>query len=254
MMEKQAKHSSRSAVNAGSNSVHKKDSWKSRYWSATNPILTHEIPLHDVKVGIEYVSTRIIGPIVLSETINPHRCDTHFLTLYSNTGRFFSKIVLWECFGDNKQGNVASSFDIFELILPCCLCGTSKNKQCSSDPCTEDDTKEIFWWNSSRCVVINKQIVIYMLVSKTTMLSYSTIYTTCYRQYDHLQAWMYVIWNQVECVKNILLAINSAVLLLLWYRNHFLTISICRTRRSTVRKACNLVGLSNGCGKWVDWL
>lgn len=44
--------------------------------------MTHEVPLLDVEGGIEYVSARIIGNIVLSETINPHRCNKHILTLF----------------------------------------------------------------------------------------------------------------------------------------------------------------------------
>jgi hypothetical protein len=42
-----------------------------RYWSSQNPHLTHEAPLHSVKVGVWCVSARrIVGPVFFKETFN----------------------------------------------------------------------------------------------------------------------------------------------------------------------------------------
>jgi hypothetical protein len=43
-----------------------------RYWSSQNPHLTHEVPLHPVKVGIwcTVSARRIVGPVVFYEKNN----------------------------------------------------------------------------------------------------------------------------------------------------------------------------------------
>jgi hypothetical protein len=48
------------------------NSQNNRYWSAENPHFIHEVPLHDVKIGVWYAITahRIIGPVLFQETIN----------------------------------------------------------------------------------------------------------------------------------------------------------------------------------------
>jgi hypothetical protein len=48
---------------------------KIRYWSTENPHAVHEVPLHDLKVGVwcAISARRIIGPVFFHETINSER-------------------------------------------------------------------------------------------------------------------------------------------------------------------------------------
>lgn len=51
------------------------NSQNSRYWCSENPHISHEKPLHDVKVGVwcAVSAKKIIGPIFFNETINSER-------------------------------------------------------------------------------------------------------------------------------------------------------------------------------------
>jgi hypothetical protein len=53
-----------------------------RYWSAENPHSIHEVPLHDVKIGVwcAISAHRIIGPVFFQETINSERYVRLILT------------------------------------------------------------------------------------------------------------------------------------------------------------------------------
>ena len=60
---------------------------KKRHYSADSPILTHDVQLCDVSVGVwcSTVQLELLGlPPFFSETINSHRHVTHFLTTFSN--------------------------------------------------------------------------------------------------------------------------------------------------------------------------
>jgi hypothetical protein len=51
------------------------NSQSSQYWSAGNPILIRELPLHDKKIGVwcAISARRIIGPIFYDDTFNAAR-------------------------------------------------------------------------------------------------------------------------------------------------------------------------------------
>jgi hypothetical protein len=58
-----------------------------RYWSSQNPHLTHEVPLHPVKVGVWYAeSSRIVGPMFLNEKVN---CERYVQVIL---GQFFLEL------------------------------------------------------------------------------------------------------------------------------------------------------------------
>jgi hypothetical protein len=68
------------------------------YWRPVNPHLIHEVPLHDVKVGVWCAvnAKRIIGPILYAETINSDRYVrlilTGFFAQLKEEERLFSRI------------------------------------------------------------------------------------------------------------------------------------------------------------------
>jgi hypothetical protein len=60
------------------------NSQNNRYWSAENPHSIHEVPLHDVKIGVwcAISAHRITGPEYLQETINSERYVRLMLTTF----------------------------------------------------------------------------------------------------------------------------------------------------------------------------
>jgi hypothetical protein len=60
-----------------------------QYWSPVNSHLIHEVPLHDIKVGVWYTmnAKQIIGPIFYTEIINSDRHVRLILT------KFFTRLT-----------------------------------------------------------------------------------------------------------------------------------------------------------------
>jgi hypothetical protein len=65
---------------------------KNCYWSLQNPQLTHETPLHPVKVGVwcALSARRTVGPVFFKETIN---CDRSFWGILFGVNR--RRKTLW---------------------------------------------------------------------------------------------------------------------------------------------------------------
>ena len=74
-----------------------------RYWSAENPRLIHETPLHGENVGVWFAVTahRIIGPLVSDDTINGEHSP-----LYPLVSLTFLHTV----------------YHFFPFTIPCCCC------------------------------------------------------------------------------------------------------------------------------------
>jgi hypothetical protein len=61
---------------------------KNRYWSSWNPHLTHEAPLHPVKVGAwrAVSARRFVGPVFFNKTV---KCEGYVLVIL---GQFFPEL------------------------------------------------------------------------------------------------------------------------------------------------------------------
>jgi hypothetical protein len=57
-----------------------------RYWSSQNPHLTHELPLHPLKVGVSCAvsARRTVGPMLFNETVD---CERHSRAILSTVNR-----------------------------------------------------------------------------------------------------------------------------------------------------------------------
>jgi hypothetical protein len=83
------------------------DPQNNRYWSSQNPDLTHDVPLHQVKVGVwRAVSARIVVPVFSNETINCER----YLHVEGRHFKHLLRSVNCNYFIQNVIGRQARSF------------------------------------------------------------------------------------------------------------------------------------------------
>ena len=140
------------------------NSQNNRYWSAENPMLIQEVPLHGVQVGVwcAMSATRIIGPIFFSETLNSHRYVTQILTPfferlsdYERTYAFFQQDNASSRTANNSVRCLQSVFGDRIIsrglwppyspdLNPCdfYLWPMLRDKVYGSNPHSEDDLKE----------------------------------------------------------------------------------------------------------------